>query len=431
MKQDLRERLRRLGVTRGTRRLRLKSAGKTTHSEENTNNLQRTDQSESRLLEKMFPGGRLEDSGEGACFIIDRVYPLNFQHGNSSLAHLLDQPLNAAAVICGDDRFDSLQFEDLLFIDTETTGLSGAGSLAFMVGVAFFEHHKTDQVLVVRQFFLRDHGDEKAMLLNLDGLLEQKPALVSFNGRTFDIPLLNNRFLMNRIPSRMAKLPHFDLLSSSRRLWRHRIGSVALSNLERELLRVHRSKEDVPGWLIPGLYNDYLRSGDARELKRVFYHNQIDMLSMVTLAGEVLRQFSDSRQEDHPIDLYSLGKWQDEMGMIEEAERTLKNAASADLPLEYYHQVLRRLALLLKRNDRRQEALPYWQQWAATSFDSVEAFEELAKYYEWHANDLTLALTWTERGLELLKRSSRETAALRRPQLEHRQARLLRKLNRA
>ncbi len=93
---------------------------------------------------------------------------------------------------------------------------------------------------------------------------------------------------MNRLPSRLHDLPHIDLLAPARRLWRHRFGSVALGNLEKELLGIRRTEEDIPGWLIPGLYNDYLRSGDPRELHRVFYHNQIDMLSMVTLVNEVI-----------------------------------------------------------------------------------------------------------------------------------------------
>jgi len=430
MKQDLQERLRRLGVTRGTRDLRSTggSRGANPKSESHPGTPSTRQGEGAGSLEKMFPGSRLENTVEGPCFVVDQVYPLTYAHGHHHLSDLLGQSPEVAAVFCKDKRIANLRFRDLLFLDTETTGLAGAGSLAFMVGIAFYEQSGPTEVLVVRQYFLRDHGDEKAMLLLLDELIAQKSGLVTFNGRTFDIPLLDNRYLMNRMPNRLSYVPHIDLLSPARRLWRHRFGSVALGNLEKELLGVRRSGEDVPGWIIPGLYNDYLRSGDPRELRRVFYHNQIDMLSMITLANEVIRQFGSARSDDHPLDLFSLGKWQENLGLLQVAEENLRRAAAADMPLDLYHQSLRRLGLLLKRNGRRSEAIPFWQQWAATSLEDVEPFEELSKHYEWHEHDLSTAVLWAERALELMNNFSQHQAALQRPQLEHRLARLKRKL---
>jgi hypothetical protein len=201
-----------------------------------------------------------------------------------------------------------------------------------------------------------------------------------------------------------------------------------LGNLETELLGVYRTEDDVPGWLIPALYADYLRSSDASEMQRVFYHNQLDMLSMVTLTSEVLRQFSSARHEDHPADLFSLGKWQADLGLVSAAEKNLRLAAAGDLPLEMYHQALKQLSLLLKRENRRHEAVLIWQQWAATSIDDVEAHVELAKHFEWQEQDLDMAKMWTERALVLLSHWRPTSAALARPALEHRLARLQRKL---
>ena len=430
MKQDLQDRLRRLGVIKGTREL--KSVAESQNEDlRSTTSLGTTSGGRTKhaiSLENFFPGSRLENTPEGPCFVMDQVYPLTFVHGNQQLSDLLKQSPDVAAVFCQDKRIGDLEFENLLFLDTETTGLSGAGTLAFMVGLAFFEKHGRSQVLVVRQYFLRDHGDEKGMLLLLDELLAQKSGLVTFNGRTFDVPLLDRRFLMNRLSSRLSELPHIDLLTPARRLWRHRFGSVALGNLEKELLGIRRNEEDVPGWLIPSLYNDYLRSGDPRELRRVFYHNQIDMLSMVTLANEVIRQFSSATTDDHPLDLFSLGKWQEDLGLITAAEENLKKAAAADMPLDYYHQALRRLGLLLKKSDRRREAVPYWQQWAATTLDDVEPYEELAKHYEWYERDLSTAVLWTERALELLNMGAKSQASVECSEVEHRLTRLKRKL---
>ncbi len=427
MDKDLRNRLRRLGVSRGARDLK-KNNRPTAQSPASRRTEQFGEIQDGSSLAGLFPGGRLQETSVGACFIVDRVYSLAHQHGLLPLHSLLEYPTAPAALISKDDRLSLLSFRDFLFIDTETTGFGGAGTIAFMVGVAFIEQGPTADALVVRQYFLRDHADETAMLLLLDDLLDQKAGIISFNGRTFDVPLLNTRYLMNRLPSRLQEMPHVDLLPPSRRLWRSRFGSVALGNLEKELLGVRRTEEDIPGWLIPTVYNDYLRSGNAREIGRVFYHNQLDMLSMVTLTAEIMRQFAHATAQDHPLDLFSLGRWQAALGMADTAENSFRLAAAGDLPLEQYHQALKQLGLLLKRSDRSDEAVPVWQQWAATSLDEIEAHIELAMYYEWQERDLSQAKMWTEKALTLVRSWSPTRAALDRPHLEHRLARIQRKL---
>ena len=207
------------------------------------------------------------------------------------------------------------------------------------------------------------------------------------------------------------------------------MGSCALGALEPNLLGIQRTHEDVPGWLIPSLYNDYLRSNNARELVRVFYHNRLDMISMVTLAAEIVRQFAQARATDHPIDLLSLGKWQVDLGMLEQAEQTLRWAVGGKMPLDLYHKALHQLGRLLKRNGRRDEAVVYWQQIAATAFDEVDAHIELAKHYEWQHQDVPEAIQWTTRALGLVKSwRNPQQAAVVTIELEHRLARLKRKL---
>jgi hypothetical protein len=426
MDDKLSAKLRRLGVSKGTRNI--KSVPKPQPDERPLSSPSLSSFEEGfdppQPIDQLLPGIRREETAEGACYVLDKVYPLSYRHGQDLLQDLLALSPAPAAVFTGDPRLESSQFRDFLFIDTETTGLAGAGTLAFMVGAAFFERSTTGDVFVVRQYFLRDHGDEPAMLLLLDELLAEKAGLITFNGRSFDIPLLDNRFLMNRMRTDLRDKPHIDLLPPSRRLWRQRLGSCALGSLEETLLGLRRTHEDVPGFLIPALYNAYLRHGDARELTRVFYHNQIDMVSMVTLASRVMRQFAHAAAHDHPIDLYSLGKWQAALGDLPTSEQTLKQAVQGDLPLETFHQALAELAALLKRQDRRAEAVSYWQQIAATSFDSVDAHIELAKYYEWHHPDLATAIIWTEQALALSQSWSPSRAALVQAELEHRLGRL-------
>lgn len=430
MDDHFQAKLRRLGVVKGTRDLKPAPPRQPT---ERPLPLPAPDLFEEGFdtpqpVDLLMPGIRREETAEGGCYVLDKVYPLSYRHGQDTLRDLLELSPAPTAVFARDPRLQPLNFRDFLFLDTETTGLAGAGALAFMVGAAFFETGPAGDVFVVRQYFLRDHGDETAMLLLLEELLAGKAGLITFNGRSFDIPLLDNRFLMNRMVSDLRHKPHIDLLPPSRRLWRQRLESCALGSLEQSLLGLQRTQEDVPGWLIPSLYNNYLRSGDARELRRVFYHNQIDMVSMVTLTQRVVRQFAQAQPADHPIDLYSLGKWQAALGQMAEAEQTLRWAVSGDLSLDLYHRALGELAGLLKRNGRRAEAVPCWQQIAATSFDDVSAHVELAMHYEWHEVDLATAVTWTERAITLTQSWPPGRAHLAQEELTHRLTRLQSKL---
>ena len=423
MDEQLVARLRRLGVVKGARELRMPSAapafGRPERGATGRGPLS---------LEQLLPGGYVVESDDGGCFVLDHVYAVDHRHGGDALADLLGSRPAAGAPYVREPRLEALDFRDFLFLDTETTGLAGAGTLAFMVGVAYFEPRADGgQAFVVRQYFLRDHGDERAMLRQLDGLLVARAGLITFNGRSFDVPLLDNRYLMNRLPSRLPDLPHIDLLPPARRLFRARLGSCALGALERSLLGLERTHADVPGALIPALYYQYLRTGEVGELARVFYHNEMDMLSMVTLAARIFRQLEASCCDD-PLDQLSLARWQADLGLGERAEATLRASLDGDLPFETYHQALFRLAALLKAAGRRDEAVVVWQQIAHTSTNDVSAHVELAKHYEWVERNAAEALLWTERALALVARwTPTPNSRLARAELAHRQERLARK----
>jgi uncharacterized protein len=425
MREEIRIKLSRLGVVKGTRQLKSVSP-EARPSPAIIQPLAPTNwqDDEPAPLLQLLPGGQVVETDNGGCFVLDRVYPLSHQHGRARLADTVPLSLAPTTQFGHDARLADLTCADILFLDTETTGLSGAGVLAFMVGAAFFE----GDAFIVRQFFLRDHGDEPAMLHLLGELMAAKKGLMTFNGRSFDLPLLDNRYLMNRLDPPIGPLldyPHLDLLFPARRLWRSRLTSCSLSSLEQNLLGIQRNQADAPGWLIPSLYNNYLRTGDGRELLRVFYHNEIDMLSMVTLVNEELRQLSQPDPSDHPADLLSLAKWQQAAGRLAVAEATARLLLSLDPPLELYQPALLLLGNLLKRQDRREEAAVLWRQAAAVSFDDVTAHIELAKYYEWQRVDLPQAIHYTEQALTLLDKQ--QTA--QDEELRHRLNRLQRKIS--
>jgi hypothetical protein len=154
------------------------------------------------------------------------------------------------------------------------------------------------------------------------------------------------------------------------------------------------------------------------------------MLSMVTLAHTIIRQFTQPQASDEPQDLISLARWQLSIGMTSEAEANLRRLMTADIGLEEYQQALGQLAWMLKRHDRRSEAVPLWQQLAVTSFDDVSAHIELAKYYEWHDIQLGVALHWTTQALSLTASWDATKIDVVIAELTHRRTRLERKIAR-
>jgi uncharacterized protein YprB with RNaseH-like and TPR domain len=397
---DLRDRLRRLGVSQGARNLRPQRRG--------------------RAIEELLPG-EVVDTDQGAFFLYRDTYELDHRHGYHTLSELLAHAPQNPALLARDERLAGVDFCRMAFVDTETTGLAGGtGTYAFLVGVGLFQGEQ----FIIHQFFMRDYHEEPAQLCALGELLDGLEAVVSFNGKSFDLPLLETRFIMTRQP------PRLDLLSTARRLWKYRLESCALSALEAEVLGVTRTQEDVPGWLIPGLYAAYARSGDAREMPRIFYHNAQDILSLVTLMA---RQCDLLTLPFPPVgdvpgeDLYGLGRLFYDLGQPDRAKAAYIQAVQACRISRVQEMAMRDLAYLLKRQAQRQEALAWWQRLVETA-GAVYACEELAKHYEWHDEDLALALAWTQRGIALAQvwppgPQRRDTLA----SLEHRLARLGRK----
>ncbi len=408
---DLTKKLRRLGVTKGTQELSSPRPPATPARHD-----------------KVLPPGENIETPFGVCFYIEERYPLNHNHGHSSLASLLTHDRTAAAQMASQVQSEPLDLSRTLFIDTETTGLGvGAGVLAFLIGAGYFD----SEAFVLRQYFLRDPAEETAVLHHLAEWGEGFDGLVSFNGRGFDVPLLQTRFILSRLHPAILNAPHLDLLPPSRRVWRGRFESCALGTLEQRVLGVQRSQDDIMSWLIPDLYRQYLRGGDNGEMRQVLYHNAVDILSLVVLAERLCRLFADALADDvDPRERVALACWFEALGQSERAEKTYRAALDGWLPLDAQHTCLKHLAAMLKRQDRRAEAVPLWIQWAMEDRSQVEAHVELAKFYEWHEIELPKALAWTKQSLNVIAKWPR---GLRRntvkEELTHRRARLERKIN--
>jgi len=354
---------------------------------------------QSQTIEELL-SGEVVETDRGSFFLHRERYESGYRHGHHTLAELLAQPRELAAHLARDERLAGVEHQRIAFVDTETTGLAGGtGTYAFLVGVGVFEGDR----FTIHQFFMRDYHEEPAQIQALGELFDGMEAVVSFNGKSFDLPLLETRFIMTRQPPRLVGTPHLDLLPVARRLWKYRLESCALSSLEAEVLGVRRAQADVPGWLIPSLYAEYTRTGDAREMPGIFYHNAQDILSLVTLAAKqgALLAAPIVPETDVPgEDLYGLGRLLHDKGQLDRAEVAFTQAARTSQSARVREMAMRDLAYLLKRQERRGEALPWWQQLVETS-GAVYACEELAKHYEWQTEDLVQALTLTRQGIAL------------------------------
>ena len=302
-----------------------------------------------------------------------------------------------------------------LFLDTETTGLAGGtGTYAFLVGLGWWDAGG----LEVEQFLMRDFTEEYSLLLELAARITERPVLVTFNGKSFDWPLLENRFAMTRSIEAPKLAAHLDLLHPARALWKLRLGSVRLMELERRVLDSARlgwdRTEDVDSALIPEHYFNYLRGGPVAPLAGVVRHNQMDLRGLAALFGEINRMLSESadRLEEHEgLDLFGLSRFLERRGDSTRAQIACAQALAIGLPGDVRVRAQKELALMAKRRGEHQRAATIWEEMVRDPQDEGHACEQLAIYYEHRVKDLQRAIEYAKLGLAKVKRQ--RTASLR------------------
>lgn len=374
-------------------------------------------------IEDVLPG-RLIDTAGGPVYLVENFYPTGYRHGRAVLE--LSAPLQIIAEWAGEPSLAGKPPETFAFLDTETSGLAGGtGTFAFLVGIGRFQ----EGGFCLRQFFLRDPLEEAGLLLALEEFLAPCQAVVSFNGKAFDSPLLNTRYILQGWKTPLSGLAQVDLLHLARRIWRERLPSRTLGNLEVQILGAPRNEQEIPGWMIPQMYFDYLRDRDARPLKHIFYHNAMDVISLAALLQHLalLLEAPLQRANDCGLDQAAIARLLEELGRIDEAICLYRQSLKNGLPPQAFHNTLERLSHLLKKQGDYPAAISLWEQAAAEQ--QIYAFVELAKYYEHRALDFEQARTWTQAALEIIRRPT--TPAYTRLEwqgnLEHRLQRLERK----
>ena len=355
----------------------------------------------------------------GEHFETERLWESHRRHGSVDIGSLNELPHDLLESLSGGAIASSLPAR-WAFLDTETTGLAGGtGTYAFLVGVGSIG----ETGFRLRQFFMREYGEEPSLLARLAEYLGQFDVLITYNGRTYDQPLLETRFRMARARHPFGRLEHLDLLFGARRLWKLRLESCRLVDLENRILGVER-EGDLPGEMVPYHYFEYLRTRQALGLVPIFHHNAIDILSLACLTAIVPYAFR--RPEDaairHGADLIGLARWLLESGRREEALRLFHRAVELGLPDHLLFRALWDIAVLEKRAGREDAALAGLADLAVSPNPyRLRALEALAKYYEHRERNYAMALEMarTARGLadtpEIRKREQRLKQRLEAP----------------
>lgn len=334
------------------------------------------------------------------CFIREKEYPIDQNYGKYRFSQLIDA-VHAWNETPFQHPLSTKGFEanQLFFFDTETTGLGGGtGNSIFLLGYASIKNDK----IVLRQHFLPHPGGEVPMyqsfLENID-----YTTLVTYNGKAFDWPQVKTRHTLIR--EHVPKLPsfgHFDLFHAARRLWKHKLDRLKLSIVEKEVLEVKR-EGDIPGFLAPMIYFDFVESHKPDGMLGILKHNEMDILSLITLYTHLTFQLLGIDEERTPSEGYEVGRWFAYLGETSAATQILEKVA--DGKEMDAHKA--KLALSYERKKQKvwDQAVVLWEELADTTNKKIayEACIELAKYYEHKTKEIEKALEYTQKGLRILE----------------------------
>ena len=310
----------------------------------------------------------------------------------------------------------------ILYLDTETTGFAGgAGTVAFLVGLGYL----TDDGFVVEQYLMRDYPEEPFLLEKVADMLSRFDVICTFNGRSFDVPLLRDRFIMQRMNTAVLDKPHIDLLHMSRRLWKLRLQRCNLGHLEEAILGFPR-EHDLPGSEVPQRYFDYLKTGEFSLLSDVLTHNAQDIASLCTLLSHMAYLYEHPEEIPFAQDLFSMGASLEKMKHHEEARRCWRLVSTGSM-----HATSQlRLAGSFRRCGNRQQAAAVWEGMIRRHEGGVQPYVELAKYCEHTLRDLPQALMYTQKAILLLAEPSlldSDSVQAARNELQYRYDRLKKK----
>jgi hypothetical protein len=334
--------------------------------------------------------------------IFENHFNLHTRYGRIPLSAGLKIDGRILSLFSRNSGFEERDLSTGLFLDLETTGLSGGvGVVPFLVGLGFYR----DGQFHVIQFFLGDLSDEESLIRELARFFSQMDfqSVVSFNGKAFDLPLLETRFILHRESLTLSELPHLDFLFSARSLWGHKYESCRLYHLAREILDAERG-DDIPSAEIPVRYFQYLRSGDFSLIEPILYHNQEDLLSLLGVVISGARLFQEEPTENLEVtadamDLYGAARLLERTGEVERSASFMIKALEGRLSEEVTVMAKMKLASHFKKKQEWDKAISLWQE--MTPLNQLSCFRELAMYFEHKEKNYDKARAVAEEGLSL------------------------------
>ena len=363
--------------------------------------------------------GSVVETPVGKHFETEKLWERHRRHGSVGIADLEHLPEDLLDSLSG-GAIPRSQPSKWCFLDTETTGLAGGtGTYAFLIGCGSIE----PDGFRVRQFFMRDYGEEASQLHALAEYLERFDVLITYNGKTYDQPLLETRYRMVRRRHPFARMEHLDLLFGARRLWKIRLESCRLVHLENQILGVER-EGDLPGELIPYYYFDYVRTQKAVKLVPILHHNVVDIVSLACLTAIVPEAFRSPATVAvrHGADLLGVARWLLQADRAGEALAMLRRALQLGLPDAHLFRTMLDIGVLEKKLGNDAASIAMFSELAASpSAFQARAFEELAKFYEHRERNYAMALEMTRSAQalggsgEIDRRAARLRARLEKP----------------
>lgn len=354
------------------------------------------DRSAARAFIEEWAEGEVAENAFGPHFQMEKHYAAHRRHGSADIGALSELAPDLLGILNEDGEVPASPPQRWAFLDTETTGLMGdSGAYAFLIGVGRI----TKDGFSVRQFFMREYAEEKSILKALSAHLEDFDTLVTYNGKTYDQPLLETRYRVRRLESPFNHLAHVDLLHGARRIWKLRYDNCKLSFLENRVLGVERHG-DLAGELIPYVYFEYLRFGEALRLVPIFHHNAIDILSLGCLTAIVPSAFRGANPESLEAvglrrgeEYLGIARWFQTSGDYEKALILFNRAVALGLPDSLLFNALWEISRLEKKAGRHGTSISILAELAECKNPCrPNALAELAKHHEHRERNFDVAL---------------------------------------
>ena len=352
------------------------------------------------------------------CSVFENSYTADYLIGDNHVENFLTKDISLLNNICFSGSCENITLEDVVFFDTETTGLSsGASTTAFLIGTGYFEN----DVFITKQFLMNDYYQETDMLKNLNYILNNHKAVISYNGKAYDNHIVNSRSILNRLPRLLDDKIQLDLLHSARRLYKRRLPSCSMHSIEENILNLHRV-DDIPGSEIPEIFFNYVKYKDDTLLKKVVEHNLQDIVSMVAIADKLINAYDNPQSLEFREDIYSQGL------IFEKLNFPLKAKLCYNV-LGNYPPAIYRMGMISKAENAYAEAVEHFSVLSRTQRFDWAADIELAKIYEHKLKNAAKALEHTKIALEKKGLFSSQDKQNEIDEIKKRKLRLETKLN--